>query len=84
MAKPISEDKRNMILNGNLFHAILMLAIPVMPLPKLIRIFWKGETSVIADWFSVPILPSQKVSVRLYIDWIKLLIITGIASMRIA
>ena len=56
----------------------------VMPLPKLIRIFWKGETSVIADWFSVPILPSQKVSVRLYIDWIKLLIITGIASMRIA
>ena len=30
MAKPISEDKRNMILNGNLFHAILMLAIPVM------------------------------------------------------
>ena len=30
MAKPISEDKRNMILNGNLFRAILMLAIPVM------------------------------------------------------
>ena len=39
---------------------------------------------MIADWFSVPIFPSQKVSVRLYIDWIKLLIITGIASMRIA
>ena len=30
MAKPISEDKRDIILNGNLFHAILMLAIPVM------------------------------------------------------
>ncbi len=30
MAKPISEQKRNMILEGNLLQAILMLAIPVM------------------------------------------------------
>ena len=56
MAKPISEDIR-------------IAPAVVMPLPKLIRIFWKGETSVIADWFSVPILPSQKVSVRLYYNW---------------
>jgi len=43
-----------------------------------------GDTSVMADWFSVPIRPSQNVSVRLYIDWIKLLIMTGTASIRIA
>lgn len=30
MAKPISADKREMILSGNLFKAILMLAVPVM------------------------------------------------------
>ena len=50
MAKPISEDKRNMILNGNLFHAILMLAIPVMinsfiqsmyNLTDTLWLFWK-------------------------------------------
>ena len=30
MPKQISENKRNMILNGNLSQAILMLAVPVM------------------------------------------------------
>ena len=30
MSKPISENKRNMILNGSLSQAILMLAVPVM------------------------------------------------------
>ena len=49
MAKPISEDKRNMILNGNLFHAILMLAIPVMinsfiqSMYNLTDTFWLGR-----------------------------------------
>lgn len=49
MAKPISEDKRNMILNGNLFHAILMLAIPVMinsfiqSMYNLTDTFWLGK-----------------------------------------
>lgn len=49
MAKPISEDKRNMILNGNLFRAILMLAIPVMinsfiqSMYNLTDTFWLGK-----------------------------------------
>lgn len=49
MTKPISEDKRNMILNGNLFHAILMLAIPVMinsfiqSMYNLTDTFWLGR-----------------------------------------
>ena len=49
MAKPISEDKRNMILNGNLFRAILMLAIPVMinsfiqSMYNLTDTFWLGR-----------------------------------------
>ena len=30
MARPISDSKREMILNGNLVRAILTLAIPVM------------------------------------------------------
>lgn len=30
MPKQISENKRNMILNGNLSQTILMLAVPVM------------------------------------------------------
>lgn len=30
MSKPLSENKRSMILTGNLFQAILMLAVPVM------------------------------------------------------
>ena len=30
MSKPLSADRRNMILSGNLIQAILMLAIPVM------------------------------------------------------
>ena len=56
----------------------------VIPAPKLIRIFCIGDTSVMAACDSVPILPSQKVSVRLYMDCIKLLSITGMASISIA
>jgi len=55
-----------------------------MPAPKFISIFCTGDTSVIAACEAVPIFPSQNVSVRLYIDWMKLLSITGIASIRIA
>ena len=40
----------------------------VIPAPKLIKIFWTGETNVIAACYSVPILPSQNVSVKLYMD----------------
>ena len=49
MAKPISADKRNMILNGSLIKAILMLAIPVMinsfiqSMYNLTDTFWLGR-----------------------------------------
>lgn len=49
MAKPISESKRNMILNGNLFQSILMLAVPVMinsfiqSMYNLTDTFWLGR-----------------------------------------
>jgi len=56
----------------------------VIPVPKLITIFWTGVTRLIAASSSLPICPSQYVSVRLYIVCRKLLITTGIASERIA
>lgn len=49
MAKVISEDKRNMILTGNLFRAILILAVPVMinsliqSMYNLTDTFWLGR-----------------------------------------
>ena len=49
MAKPISADKRKLILEGNLIHAILMLAIPVMinsfiqSMYNLTDTFWLGK-----------------------------------------
>lgn len=49
MSKPISENKRNMILNGSLPQAILMLAVPVMinsfiqSMYNLTDTFWLGR-----------------------------------------
>ena len=49
MPKQISENKRNMILNGNLSQAILMLAVPVMinsfiqSMYNLTDTFWLGR-----------------------------------------
>ena len=49
MSKPISENKRNMILNGSLSQAILMLAVPVMinsfiqSMYNLTDTFWLGR-----------------------------------------
>ena len=48
MSKPLSADRRNMILSGNLIQAILMLAIPVMinsfiqSMYNLTDTFWLG------------------------------------------
>ncbi len=56
----------------------------VMPEPKLMMIFCTGVTRLMAASSSVPSLPSQYVSVRLYIVCKKLLITTGTASARIA
>ena len=49
MSKPISADKRKLILEGNLIQAILMLAIPVMlnsfiqSMYNLTDTFWLGK-----------------------------------------
>ena len=49
MSKQISADKRKLILEGNLIHAILMLAIPVMlnsfiqSMYNLTDTFWLGK-----------------------------------------
>ena len=49
MSKPLSADRRNMILSGNLIQAILMLAIPVMinsfiqSMYNLTDTFWLGR-----------------------------------------
>ena len=49
MSKPISADKRKLILEGNLIQAILMLAIPVMlnsfiqSMYNLTDTFWLGR-----------------------------------------
>ena len=48
MAKKLSEDKRNIVLNGNIYHAVLMLAVPVMinsfiqSLYNLTDTYWLG------------------------------------------
>lgn len=50
MSKPLSADRRNMILSGNLIQAILMLAIPVMinsfiqSMYNLTDTFWLEES----------------------------------------
>ena len=49
MAKTLSEDRRRLILNGNLFHAVLLLAIPVMlnsfiqSMYNLTDTYWLGK-----------------------------------------
>ena len=48
MAKKLSEDKRNIVLNGNIYQAVLMLAVPVMinsfiqSLYNLTDTYWLG------------------------------------------
>ena len=49
MAKTLSEDRRQLILKGNLFHAVLLLAIPVMinsfiqSMYNLTDTYWLGK-----------------------------------------
>ncbi len=70
MAKPISEDKRMMILNGNLVHAILMLAIPVMinsfiqSMYNLTDTFWLGKIGTDSQAAITLVSPIQNILIN--------------------
>ena len=71
MAKPISADKRNMILDGNLIHAILMLAIPVMinsfiqSMYNLTDTFWLGRIGTESQAAITLVSPIQNILINL-------------------
>ena len=55
MAKQLSADRRKMILEGNLIHAILLLAIPVMinsfiqSMYNLTDTYWLGKIGILTQ-----------------------------------
>lgn len=70
MAKPISADKRNLILEGNLIHAILMLAIPVMinsfiqSMYNLTDTFWLGKIGTQSQAAITLVSPMQNILIN--------------------
>lgn len=70
MAKPISADKRNMILNGSLIKAILMLAIPVMinsfiqSMYNLTDTFWLGRIGTDSQAAITLVSPFQNILIN--------------------
>lgn len=70
MAKPISEDKRNIILNGNLVKAILMLAIPVMinsfiqSMYNLTDTYWLGKIGTDSQAAITLVSPFQNILIN--------------------
>lgn len=70
MAKPISADKRNMILNGNLVQAILMLAVPVMinsfiqSMYNLTDTFWLGKIGTESQAAITLVSPVQNILIN--------------------
>ena len=70
MAKPISADKRKLILEGNLIHAILMLAIPVMinsfiqSMYKLTDTFWLGKIGTESQAAITLVSPMQNILIN--------------------
>ena len=70
MAKTISADKRNMILEGNLIHAILMLAIPVMlnsfiqSMYNLTDTFWLGRIGTESQAAITLVSPMQNILIN--------------------
>lgn len=70
MAKPLSADKRNMILNGNLIQAILMLAIPVMinsfiqSMYNLTDTFWLGKIGTESQAAITLVSPIQNILIN--------------------
>lgn len=70
MSKPISADKRKLILEGNLFHAILMLAIPVMinsfiqSMYNLTDTFWLGKIGTSSQAAITLVSPVQNILIN--------------------
>lgn len=70
MAKLISEDKRNIILNGNLVKAILMLAIPVMinsfiqSMYNLTDTYWLGKIGTDSQAAITLVSPFQNILIN--------------------
>lgn len=70
MSKPISADKRNMILNGNLIKAILMLAVPVMinsfiqSMYNLTDTFWLGKIGTDSQAAITLVSPFQNILIN--------------------
>lgn len=70
MARPISEDKRELILNGNLFKALLLLAVPVMlnsfiqSLYNLTDTFWLGKLGTDSQAAITLVSPMQNILIN--------------------
>lgn len=70
MSKPISADKRNMILQGNLIQSILMLAIPVMinsfiqSMYNLTDTFWLGRIGTDSQAAITLVSPLQNILIN--------------------
>jgi putative MATE family efflux protein len=70
MAKPLSADKRNMILEGNLVQAILTLAIPVMinsfiqSMYNLTDTFWLGKIGTQSQAAITLVSPMQNILIN--------------------
>ena len=70
MAKPISPEKRSMLLEGNLIHAILMLAVPVMinsfiqSMYNLTDTFWLGKIGTESQAAITLVSPVQNILIN--------------------
>ena len=70
MARPISDSKREMILNGNLVRAILTLAIPVMlnsfiqSMYNLTDTFWLGKIGTTSQAAITLVSPFQNILIN--------------------
>ena len=70
MAKPISEDKRTLLLEGNLIKAILILAVPVMlnsfiqSMYNLTDTFWLGKIGTESQAAITLVSPVQNILIN--------------------
>ena len=70
MSKQISQEKRKLILEGNLVHAVLMLAIPVMinsfiqSMYNLTDTFWLGKIGTDSQAAITLVSPVQNILIN--------------------
>ena len=70
MARPISDEKRTLILEGNLFQAILTLAVPVMinsfiqSMYNLTDTFWLGRIGTDSQAAITLVSPVQNILIN--------------------